>query len=58
MPTRGHAPDKVVERPFGSGTRFINDNTLVARVMACLENDRTAFVDFLREGQIGCGSTE
>lgn len=58
MPTRGHSPDEVIERPFGSGMRFINGDTLVARITPCLENGKTAFVDFLVEGQVGWGSTE
>ncbi|HWQ40383.1 MAG TPA: restriction endonuclease subunit S [Burkholderiales bacterium] len=58
MPTRGHAPDEVVNRPFGSGMRFINGDTLVARITPCLENGKTAFVDFLQDGQVGWGSTE
>ncbi len=58
MPTRGHAPDAVVDRPFGSGMRFMNGDTLVARITPCLENGKTALVDFLKEGQVGWGSTE
>jgi type I restriction enzyme, S subunit len=58
MPTRGHSPDEVVERPFGSGMRFINGDTLVARITPCLENGKTAYVDFLEDGQVGWGSTE
>lgn len=58
MPTRGHVPDEVVEREFGSGMRFINGDTLVARITPCLENGKTAFVDFLPGGQVGWGSTE
>ncbi|MBI4529539.1 MAG: restriction endonuclease subunit S [Deltaproteobacteria bacterium] len=58
MPSRGHSPDVVVERPFGSGMRFINGDTLVARITPCLENGKTAFVDFLEDGQVGWGSTE
>lgn len=58
MPTTGHAPDEVVQRPFGSGMRFMNGDTLVARITPCLENGKTAFVDFLLDGQIGWGSTE
>jgi len=57
-PTKGHTPDVVVERAFGSGMRFINGDTLVARITPCLENGKTAFVDFLEEGQVGWGSTE
>ena len=58
MPVCGHCPDLVTERPFGSGMRFINGDTLVARITPCLENGKTAFVDFLEEGQVGWGSTE
>jgi len=58
MPTRGHSPDAVIERPFGSGMRFVNGDTLVARITPCLENGKTAYVDFLPEGQVGWGSTE
>src|SRR6056297_221939 len=58
MPTNGHAPDSWIERPFGSGMRFINGDTLVARITPCLENGKTAFVDFLDDGQIAWGSTE
>lgn len=45
-------------RDVGSGMRFINGDTLVARITPCLENGKTAFVDFLREGESGWGSTE
>ena len=58
MPTKGHAPDKIIDRPFGSGMRFINGDTLVARITPCLENGKTAYVDFLEQGQVGWGSTE
>jgi type I restriction enzyme S subunit len=58
MPTRGHSPDSVIERSFASGMRFVNGDTLVARITPCLENGKTAFVDFLAPGQIGWGSTE
>jgi type I restriction enzyme S subunit len=58
MPTRGHSPDGVVARPFGSGMRFMNGDTLVARITPCLENGKTAYVDFLKDGEIGWGSTE
>ena len=58
MPTRGHSPDEVVDRAFGSGMRFANGDTLVARITPCLENGKTAFVDFLETGEVGWGSTE
>ena len=58
MPTRGHVPDTVIDRPFNSGMRFVNGDTLVARITPCLENGKTAYIDFLRDGEIGWGSTE
>jgi type I restriction enzyme S subunit len=58
MPTSGHTPDGVIDRPFGSGMRFTNGDTLVARITPCLENGKTAFVDFLEGEQVGWGSTE
>jgi type I restriction enzyme S subunit len=58
MPARGHTPDAVVGRPFGSGMRFKNGDTLVARITPCLENGKTAYVDFLEGEQVGWGSTE
>ena len=41
MPTSGHAPDSVIERAFGSGMRFANGDTLMARITPCLENGKT-----------------
>ena len=58
MPTKGHMPFKVIDRPFGSGMRFTNGDTLVARITPCLENGKTAYVDFLQDGEVGWGSTE
>jgi len=58
MPTHGHSADDVIDREFGSGMRFINGDTLVARITPCLENGKTAFVDFLAGGRVGWGSTE
>ncbi|MEO0514155.1 MAG: restriction endonuclease subunit S [Planctomycetota bacterium] len=58
MPTQGHAPESWIDRAFGSGMRFMNGDTLVARITPCLENGKTAFVDFLEDGQVAWGSTE
>ncbi|MGE0544263.1 MAG: restriction endonuclease subunit S [Dehalococcoidia bacterium] len=58
MPAATHAPTSWSERRFGSGTRFTNGDTLLARITPCLENGKTAWVDFLGEGQVGWGSTE
>lgn len=58
LPTSGHRPSQWPMRPVGSGARFQNGDTLLARITPCLENGKTAFVDFLGEGEVGWGSTE
>jgi type I restriction enzyme S subunit len=58
MTTRGLSADDVVDRAFGVGVRVINGDTLVARITPCLENEKTAFADFLQDGQVCWGSTE
>ena len=58
MPTRGPSPDLWVMREVGSGMKFTNGDTLVARITPCLENGKTAYVDFLSDGAVGWGSTE
>ena len=58
MPTRGPSPGAWRMRKMTSGTKFINGDTLLARITPCLENGKTAFVDFLVDGQVGWGSTE
>jgi type I restriction enzyme, S subunit len=58
MPTVGHAPEHWESRAAGSGMRFMNGDTLMARITPCLENGKTAFVDFLEPGEVGWGSTE
>lgn len=58
LPTASAVPDMPVMREFSSGTKFTNGDTLLARITPCLENGKTAFVDFLAEGQVGWGSTE
>lgn len=45
-------------RKYKGGSRFQNNDTLMARITPCLENGKTAFVDFLDTDEIGFGSTE
>lgn len=42
----------------GSGAKFMNGDTLFARITPCLENGKTGFVQCLEEGEVGRGSTE
>lgn len=43
---------------FKSGSKFKNQDTLVARITPCLENGKTAYVDILADDEVAFGSTE
>jgi type I restriction enzyme S subunit len=58
IPTKGPAPAAPILREYGSGTRFRNGDTLLARITPCLENGKTAYVENLPKDAIGWGSTE
>lgn len=58
LPTVGHGALDWTLRKFGSGLRFKNGDTLVARITPCLENGKTCFVDFLENNDVAWGSTE
>jgi len=58
LTTNGHRPETPVTRAFSSGTKFRDGDSLLARITPCLENGKTAFVDFLGEDVVGWGSTE
>jgi type I restriction enzyme S subunit len=50
--------EDIVKKPFTSGSRFMKNDILFARITPCLENGKTAFVDFLKDSETGFGSTE
>ena len=58
VPTNSARVQNVVPREFTSGSKFMNGDTLLARITPCLENGKTAFVDFLNGDEVGWGSTE
>lgn len=43
---------------YNGGTKFRNGDTVMARITPCLENGKTAKVNFLEDGEVGFGSTE
>jgi len=45
-------------KEYKGGKRFINGDTIMARITPCLENGKTAYVDILNDNEIGFGSTE
>ena len=44
--------------PYSGGTKFRNEDTIMARITPCLENGKTAKISVLETGEVGFGSTE
>ena len=51
-------PDGWTFRPYNGGMKFKNKDTIMARITPCLENGKTAYIDFLEGEEIAFGSTE
>ncbi|MEZ0491764.1 restriction endonuclease subunit S [Kineococcus sp. TBRC 1896] len=58
LPNDGMVVTEWSERPPTGGARFINGDTLLARITPCLENGKCGYVNFLPDGNVGVGSTE
>lgn len=58
LPTQGPRITSVISRHVGSGSKFKNGDTLLARITPCLENGKTALVDCLADDEVAWGSTE
>lgn len=54
----GSFPNGWEIKPYNGGMRFSNGDTLLARITPCLENGKTAYIDFLDKGEVAFGSTE
>lgn len=59
LPINGRAINKIAWKNYqGSGAKFQNGDTLLARITPCLENGKTAKVFGLKDKEIAHGSTE
>nr|WP_281369855.1 restriction endonuclease subunit S [Leifsonia psychrotolerans] len=58
LPESGSGISEWDYRPAQGGVRFMQSDSLIARITPCLQNRKTGFVDFLEPDQIGVGSTE
>ncbi len=58
LPTKGSFPSDWFDKPFNGGMKFQNGDTLMARITPCLENGKTAYINFLEKDEIAFGSTE
>ena len=58
LPFNGYSVKTITNKPYAGGSKFQNGDILLARITPCLENGKTAIVDFLDSDQVGFGSTE
>lgn len=58
LSTQGSYPEPPKPRKPSSGMKFRNGDTLLARITPCLENGKTAFIQCLKNNEVGWGSTE
>lgn len=58
LSTSGSFPNGWEIKPYNGGMRFANGDTLFARITPCLENGKTAYIDFLDADEVAFGSTE
>lgn len=58
LSTSGAFPSGWEMKPYNGGMRFTNGDTIIARITPCLENGKTAFIDFLGDSEVAFGSTE
>lgn len=58
LSTTMFSPEGWYDREFTSGTKFVNGDTLLARITPCLENGKAAYITFLNDNEVAWGSTE
>ena len=58
LPTKGTFPSDWTFKEYNGGMKFRNSDTIMARITPCLENGKTAYINFLDENEVAFGSTE
>ena len=58
LPTKGTFPSDWTFKKYNGGMKFQNGDTIMARITPCLENGKTAYINFLDENEVAFGSTE
>lgn len=58
LSTSGSFPNDWCRKAYSGGMKFMNGGTILARITPCLENGKTAYINFLDEGEVAFGSTE
>lgn len=58
LSTSGAFPDGWDYKTYTGGMKFKNGDTVLARITPCLENGKTAYINFLEVDEVAFGSTE
>ena len=58
LSTSGAFPDGWDYKTYTGGMKFKNGDTILARITPCLENGKTAYINFLEVDEVAFGSTE
>ena len=58
LSTSGSFPSDWKMKPYNGGMKFVNGDTIMARITPCLENGKTGYINFLADNQTAFGSTE
>ena len=58
LPTKGTFPNEWTFKGYNGGMKFQNGDTIMARITPCLENGKTAYINFLDDDEVAFGSTE
>ena len=58
LPLKGCVPVGGEYKPYNGGMRFMNGDTILARITPCLENGKAAYINILEENEVAFGSTE
>jgi len=58
LPTKGSFPNEWTFKGYNGGMKFQNGDTIMARITPCLENGKTAYINFLDDDEVAFGSTE
>lgn len=58
LSTTGAFPSGWEYHPYNGGMKFTNGDTILARITPCLENGKTAMINFLEPKEVAYGSTE
>lgn len=58
LSTTGAFPTDWRTKAYNSGVKFVNGDTILARITPCLENGKAGYINFLEQDEVAFGSTE